>query len=211
MSLTSLLASVAASALAQGEVHVHGHGTLTIGVEADGRAEALFEVPAESLWGFEHAPQNDEEQAAIDAALAQLETAGLVTFSSRAGCEQTAVNIDRGDDAHHDDHDHDEHDHGHEDHSHDDHGHEGDAHDHHQHDKMIDHDHDHGDDDHDHGHQDVTVQIVFECTAPEQINSIETTLFDAFPRLETIDGIYVDTARQTAFEFTPSQTSVRLP
>ncbi|WP_421791028.1 ZrgA family zinc uptake protein [Hyphobacterium sp.] len=219
MSFTHLLVSVAATALTQGEVHVHGHGTLTIGVDGNGNAEALFVVPTESLWGFERGAQSDEEQAAIDAAVARFQSAGLVTFSSGAGCELVDVLINTGadlHDSHHgldDDHNHD--DHSHDDHHHDEHDRDDHGHDDHHHDnnKMRDHDHGHGDHDHheDHGHQDFEIRYVFECTNPGEINEIETTLFEAFPRLENIDGVFVDTDRQTGFELTPSQTSVRLP
>jgi hypothetical protein len=179
--------AVSAAALLQGDIHVHGHGALVIGAEADGRVEAQLDVPAESLWGFEHAAQTDAERAAMATAETRLRAGGLIAFSPAANCTLESVMIDSpGADQTDQDHF----------------GHEKRAHDH-------DHD-DHHDDADAYGHQDVSVRFHFDCGSSDRIRDISTTLFDAFERLEVLDVVYVDARQQAGFELTPQTTSYRL-
>ena len=54
----------AATAALAGEPHVHGEARLGVAVDG-GTLTLMLEFPAESLLGFEHAPRNDRERAAL--------------------------------------------------------------------------------------------------------------------------------------------------
>ena len=75
------------------KAHEHGVARLDIGVEA-GRITLSFELPLESLAGFERAPRTDAERAAMVAALARLEESGkLLRVDTAAGCGVAKVSL----------------------------------------------------------------------------------------------------------------------
>lgn len=61
------------------------------------------------------------------------------------------------------------------------------------------------------GHSDIRVAYQFQCARPDRISRLETALFDAFPRLHEMHGIYLSPRGQDAFELTPSSPGRRLP
>jgi hypothetical protein len=76
-----------------GKAHEHGVARLELGVEA-GRITLNFELPLESLAGFERAPRTDAERAAMVAALSKLEEAGkLLRVDAAAGCGPAKVSL----------------------------------------------------------------------------------------------------------------------
>lgn len=82
----ALAAAVLAPAAWAGKAHEHGVARLDVGVEA-GRVTLSLEVPLEDLVGFERAPRNEAERAAVTAALARLgEVDRLVRIDGAAGC-----------------------------------------------------------------------------------------------------------------------------
>ncbi|CZF81393.1 hypothetical protein GCE9029_02581 [Grimontia celer] len=213
----------------------HQHGVVEWHIAQDGD-ELLAEItaPGSDVVGFEHAPENAEQKAAIEKAVAALAKPGaLFAINAEAGCELEAQQVshtlgeDDHDDhghGHHDGHDHDKHDdhhgHDHDDHDHDKHddhhdehkGHDHhDDHDHHDEHKGHDHheDHDHG---HDHKkaqHGEFSAQYTFHCKEPAKIQSITTDWFTAFGNTEKISVQAVTDKGVAAAELLPSSTTFR--
>lgn len=90
----------------QHEAHVHGHVELNIAQDGN---ELLMEInaPGADVLGFEHAPQDEQQQQALEQTVARLEDgASLFTLTSGAGCNivhQSVVN-NLAPDGHGDDH-----------------------------------------------------------------------------------------------------------
>ena len=101
-----LLAALSASPASGEETreldsHEHGHVTMQIAVDGSDVAIAL-EAPGENIVGFEHAPASDEQRAAVDAALKQLENgSAIVTLPPDAQCEQTSTRAELHQDGDH--------------------------------------------------------------------------------------------------------------
>lgn len=157
--------------------HVHGDAELAVALDRENGA-LLVELsgPAYNLYGFERAPQGDDEHAIVDAANARLQAGGLIAFSQAAGCSLVETAISGGPGG----------DHAHDDHGHDDHGHDGHDHDGHDHGQG-------GQDDDEHGHSDIVVSWTYACTQPAAINQIDAgALFEAFSGLERLEAQFFD-------------------
>lgn len=78
------------------EQHAHVHGAAKLNIAMEGKTLILaLEIPMESLLGFEHAPRNPQEQAAVDALKKQLSTpARLFDLPGKAGCKSTAITLE---------------------------------------------------------------------------------------------------------------------
>ncbi|GBK98298.1 hypothetical protein VH1709_contig00023-0064 [Vibrio harveyi] len=203
----SLTATANAEEYRQHEAHVHGH--VEFNIAQDGK-DLLIEItsPGADVVGFEHAPENAEQENALNNAIAALkDTNKLFAINQQAKCviEDVHVAHTLGEESHegHDHHDND-HDHDH------DHDHEGHDHDKHDHDKHKDHDHDEHDDHHDHdghehheghdhehgGHGEFTVEYRYHCDSVADLNSIDTTWFKQFPATESISvNLFTDTTQ----------------
>ena len=139
--------------------HVHGEGRLDIAI--DGTAVALsLAVPGADVVGFEHAAETDEEQAAVEAAVATLERPlDLFVMPEAAGCAVTSADVAVVTEEA-DDHDHD-HDH--------------------------DHGHDHGEDEGKEAtHSEVEAEYLLTCAAPEALDRIDFAWFEAFPNSQEL-------------------------
>jgi hypothetical protein len=88
--LASLLPTVA------GAEQAHEHGVATLDVAVDGRNLTLqFESPLDNLVGFEHAPRNDTERAALKKMEEKLQAAErLFRPTAAAGCTLRGVTVD---------------------------------------------------------------------------------------------------------------------
>ncbi|MFH4747639.1 DUF2796 domain-containing protein [Vibrio harveyi] len=205
----SLTATANAEEYRQHEAHVHGH--VEFNIAQDGK-DLLIEItsPGADVVGFEHAPENAEQENALNNAIAALkDTNKLFAINQQAKCviEDVHVAHTLGEESH-EGHDHHDHDHDH------DHDHEGHDHDKHDHDKHKDHDHDHDhdehDDHHDHdghehheghdhehgGHGEFTVEYRYHCDSVADLNSIDTTWFKQFPATESISvNLFTDTTQ----------------
>ncbi len=199
----SLTATANAEEYRQHEAHVHGH--VEFNIAQDGK-DLLIEItsPGADVVGFEHAPENAEQENALNNAIAALkDTNKLFAINQQAKCviEDVHVAHTLGEESHegHDHHDHEGHDH-------DKHDHEGHDHDKHDHDKHKDHDHDehahddhHDHDGHDHehgGHGEFTVEYRYHCDSVADLNSIDTTWFKQFPATESISvNLFTDTTQ----------------
>lgn len=144
----------------------HQHGLVEWVIAQDGN-DLLVEIaaPGSDVVGFEHAPKNDEQTTALNSALIALADANaLFAVNIGANCSLEEKNISHTLAASKED-DHD--DHGHDDHK---------GHDHHDHD-------DHEGED---GHGEFNVQYTFHCDNPENLKSVSTNWFKAFPQTEQI-------------------------
>ena len=105
-----------------GTAGAHEHGIARLGLAVDGtRLTIDLQLPAESVFGFEHVPRSAEEQATVAEALDRLRTGGarLLAFPDEVTCalDSAEVEAPQGmevDDAGEDQHAHEE-EHAHED------------------------------------------------------------------------------------------------
>lgn len=221
----SLAATANAEEYRQHEAHVHGH--VEFNIAQDGK-DLLIEItsPGADVVGFEHAPENAEQEQALKQAIVALkDTDKLFAINQQAKCviEDVHVSHTLGQDSHegHDHHDHEGHDHDkhdHEGHDHDkhdhDHDHEHKGHDHEEH-AHDDHDghehHDHEGHDHEHGgHGEFTVEYRYHCDSVADLNSIDTTWFKQFPATESISAnLFTDTT-QSATTLNKGNTKIAI-
>ncbi|WP_104041812.1 zinc uptake protein ZrgA [Vibrio hyugaensis] len=205
----SLSATANAEEYRQHEAHVHGH--VEFNIAQDGK-DLLIEItsPGADVVGFEHAPENAEQEQALKRAVAALkDTNKLFAINQQAKCviEEVQVAHTLGQDSHeghdhgnHEGHDHDKHDHdSHEGHDHDKHEHgDHEGHDH------EGHDHEHG------GHGEFTVEYRFHCDSVADLNSIDTTWFKQFPATESISvNLFTDTT-QSATSLSKNNTKIAI-
>lgn len=209
----SITAAFATSAFAQDEfrqheAHVHGH--VEFNIAQDGH-ELLMEItaPGADVVGFEHAPENDEQQAVLSKALETLNQADSVfTLSAAAKCHIESASVKHNLGGEHEEHE----GHEHEDHDHDDHK-SHDDHDHKDHDDHANHDHDsHEGHEHEEGssHGSFTVQYSFHCDDIAKLSQVETQWFELFPATQEIDVNLLTDKAQTALELKPSNTIISL-
>lgn len=186
------------------EAHVHGIAKLD--VIAEGASLVLrLETPLENLVGFERAPRNSKEQAAVRKMADALRSDKAFVPTRGARCKLGAVNLESpvlhhgllgnpppaakpGTDDHDKDDDHDK-----------------------EHDKGHDKDHDHGKA-HGHGkgrgHADLVADYTFQCADAAALVGLEVGLFDTFKGLERIDVQLVGPRGQTGAKLTPKSRRV---
>ena len=222
ISLVLSTSAVADEEFRQHDAHEHGHVELNIA--QDGK-ELLMEIhaPGADVLGFEHAPKNDQQQKALEQAIAQLENAGsLFALTASAGCkikhQSVANNLssDKHDEHKHDNHHQDEHDHDHhadnKDHDgHDEHdSHHQDEHNHGHHADNDDHEHEEHHHDHDSGHGEFAVEYHYQCDNLNALSSINTQWFTHFPATKSISVNLLTDKTQTALELSSSNTKISL-
>ena len=177
------------------QADAHTHGDASLAVVLDGSTLTLeLDTPLYNLVGFEHAPETDEQRAAVEAAETLLRQPGtLFQVNSEAGCapssETLEVHLDAEDHSDHDGHHDDEHD-----------GHK-DEHDHHD---------DHDDHEGEETHKDVVLEYSFSCSSPGELAQIETALMSSFPNMEELEVVYLGPNRQDLFTLTPSDSKIQL-
>ncbi|EMF7386829.1 DUF2796 domain-containing protein [Vibrio parahaemolyticus] len=183
----------------QHSAHVHGH--VEFNIAQDG-SDLLLEItaPGADVVGFEHAPENAEQEKTLQHAIATLEDSNaLFAINPQAQCEIEEVHVEHTLGGQHEEHEH----HDHEDHDHDEHA-------HHDHDK---HDHD-GHEGHDHSehsdHGEFTVQYRFHCAQVGELSHIQTDWFNQFPSTESVNvNLFTDTT-QSATSLTKSNTQIAI-
>lgn len=179
-----------------GTAGAHEHGIARLGLAVDGtRITMNLQVPAESVYGFEHAPQSDEERQTATAALAALRTgaSNLLVFPADAGCTLEASEVEAPDvEASGDADDHDE------EHAHDD------DHDHdHDEEHADDEGHDHEQDDEEsHQHGEVTLSGTFTC-AQAPVGAASLAFGSVLPEVEQVDLTVVTGLGQAAARVAP--------
>ena len=99
-----------------GTAGAHEHGIARLGLAVDGtRLTIDLQLPAESVFGFEHTPRSAEERATVAEALDRLRTGGarLLAFPDEVTCALDSAEVEapegmEGDDAGEDQHFHDD-------------------------------------------------------------------------------------------------------
>ena len=157
-----------------GTAGAHEHGIARLGLAVDGtRLTVDLELPAESVFGFEHAPRTEEERAAVAEALDRLRTGGarLLAFPDGTACTLDSAEV-RGPEGAEDDHaGEEEHVHEEEHAGEDEHVHEEDGHEH---------------EDEGTVHQDVHLLASLTCSR-EPIGPASLRFADLLPDVERVD------------------------
>jgi hypothetical protein len=214
--LLPLLMLAAASASHAHAPHAHGVGELDLALEA-GSVSLSLRLPGDTVVGFERAPADDDERAAVEAARAMLHEGRWLVLVDAQACRSLLADVrapgagtggDAGQGkAHPSPHQHALH-----------HGHgaggasEPAAHarrhdDDHAHGHASGHDHAHA---HDHAHEDWTLSFELACGAATRPTAIDFGgLFTQLPRLERLRVQWIDDRGQHAATLTPDNT--RLP
>ncbi|EGR2261070.1 DUF2796 domain-containing protein [Vibrio parahaemolyticus] len=183
----------------QHSAHVHGH--VEFNIAQDG-SDLLLEItaPGADVVGFEHAPENAEQEKTLQHAIATLEDSNaLFAINPQAQCEIEEVHVEHSLGGQHEEHEH----HDHEGHDHDEHAHHD--HDKHDHDSHEGHDHsEHSD------HGEFTVQYRFHCAQVGELSRIQTDWFNQFPSTESVNvNLFTDTT-QSAISLTKSNTQIAI-
>ncbi|EJG0996568.1 DUF2796 domain-containing protein [Vibrio parahaemolyticus] len=183
----------------QHSAHVHGH--VEFNIAQDG-SDLLLEItaPGADVVGFEHAPENAEQEKTLQHAVATLEDSNaLFAINPQAQCEIEEVHVEHTLGGQHEEHEH----HDHEGHDHDEHAHHD--HDKHDHDSHEGHDHsEHSD------HGEFTVQYRFHCAQVGELSRIQTDWFNQFPSTESVNvNLFTDTT-QSAISLTKSNTQIAI-
>ncbi|EIK4764037.1 DUF2796 domain-containing protein [Vibrio parahaemolyticus] len=183
----------------QHSAHVHGH--VEFNIAQDG-SDLLLEItaPGADVVGFEHAPENAEQEKTLQHAVATLEDSNaLFAINPQAQCEIEEVHVEHSLGGQHEEHEH----HDHEGHDHDEHAHHD--HDKHEHDGHEGHDHsEHSD------HGEFTVQYRFHCAQVGELSHIQTDWFNQFPSTESVNvNLFTDTT-QSAISLTKSNTQIAI-
>ncbi|EGR0757512.1 TPA: DUF2796 domain-containing protein [Vibrio parahaemolyticus] len=184
----------------QHSAHVHGH--VEFNIAQDG-SDLLLEItaPGADVVGFEHAPENAEQEKTLQHAVATLEDSNaLFAINPQAQCEIEEVHVEHTLGGQHEEHEHHDHEgHDHDEHAHHDHdGHEG-------HEGHEGHDHsEHSD------HGEFTVQYRFHCAQVGELSHIQTDWFNQFPSTESVNvNLFTDTT-QSATSLTKSNTQIAI-
>ncbi|HCE2477061.1 TPA: DUF2796 domain-containing protein [Vibrio parahaemolyticus] len=178
----------------QHSAHVHGH--VEFNIAQDG-SDLLLEItaPGADVVGFEHAPENAEQEKTLQHALATLEDSNaLFAINPQAQCEIEEVHVEHSLGGQHEEHEHHDHE-----------GHDHDEHAHHDHDGHEGHDHsEHSD------HGEFTVQYRFHCAQVGELSHIQTDWFNQFPSTESVNvNLFTDTT-QSATSLTKSNTQIAI-
>ncbi|QOW04890.1 zinc uptake protein ZrgA [Vibrio parahaemolyticus] len=181
----------------QHSAHVHGH--VEFNIAQDG-SDLLLEItaPGADVVGFEHAPENAEQEKTLQHTVATLEDSNtLFAINPQAQCEIEEVHVEHSLGGQHEEHEH----HDHEGHDHDEHAH----HDHDGHEGHEGHDHsEHSD------HGEFTVQYRFHCAQVGELSHIQTDWFNQFPSTESVNvNLFTDTT-QSATSLTKSNTQIAI-
>lgn len=170
----SLSTAANADEYRQHGAHVHGH--VEFNIAQDGK-DLLVEItaPGADVVGFEHAPENEQQEQALKQAIATLEDSNtLFAINAQANCDIEEAYVNHNLSNPHEDHDH--HNEHHDEHEHHD-GHDA----HHE-------EHENG------GHGEFSVQYRFSCDQVNQLSHIQTDWFNQFPTTESINvNIFTDT------------------
>ena len=190
----------------QASLAAHVHGLATLNVAFDGQQlELQLESPAMNIVGFEYQPSSVADHHAVSEAERQLKDAlALFTLTSAAHCSLTSMTLDHDLTAEHEHDDADERQH-------------DSAHPHsaqhataHQTQATNTHaENAHTEDELEHAHSDIQAHYIFNCSAADQLKSIDVTGFiKAFPATETIQVQLVTPTTQHGTELSASNTKL---
>ena len=181
MVLVCLVVSFSFSAQASREKDSHEHGAANVMLAMEGEKLQLnFEVPSESLIGFEHFPKSQDQRWYFNEAIKTLlEPSKLFSIPADAECLLVGINVSQSLFADKDEHGHEEKDeHGHE---------EKDEHGHDESDKSE-------------IHSEFISKYHWNCEHLDEIDSIGTQLMNIFPRIEEIRVRWITKNNQGSIE-----------
>jgi hypothetical protein len=165
--------AIATPVAAAKSAHVHGRGQVNIAIEDD-RVYLALASPGADIVGFEYAPRNSAQKAAVAAALDKFgDPAELLRFTPAADCRLIRASAElESDDDEHEKHganeDEHEHEHEHEAHPQDD---------------------DHGSEE---SHGAFVAEYEFACSQIDALTEIEFTYFAHFGNAQTLEIVLID-------------------
>lgn len=194
LALLSLLTSLAAfQSLASETLDSHEHGSASLNIAIDDNVIAIqFESPAVNIVGFEHAPNNEEEQSLITEAknkLANFDATFKLQGAPVCHVVQSSANWVTEHDEHDKSKEHDEHDKSE----------EHDEHDEHDEDGAIESE-----------HAEFTVEFKLQCNQVNKLDAIDVSLMALFPAISEIDAQVIYPGGQIKQELTINETLIKL-
>lgn len=183
--------------------HEHGHGSFNVAIDG-GTVGLELRVPGADIVGFEHEAKSAKDKAALKAAIEKLKAPlTLFKFPAAAGCKVTKATAEFELDNGHEGHDHhkDEHHHGHAKHKKEKHSGHGHGHDHdkHAHSKEAAA-----------GHAEFHSEYQLNCSAPENLTTVEFAYFGAFKNAQELDVNVATSKGQSKYEVTRDKPTLDL-
>ena len=186
----SISFNVLAEASRQKDSHEHGAANLKIALEGE-KIQVEFEVPSESLIGFEHFPKSESNRENFSNAIKILSDPSRLFAMSREGeCLLVGMNISQSLFSNEDEHgkDESEEEHGHDD-SEDEHGHD-------QSEKSE-------------IHSEFKSNYSWNCQHLDEIDSIGTQLMTVFPKIEEIRVNWISNNGQGSIELESNDDRIK--
>ena len=173
MVLVCLVVSFSFSAQASREKDSHEHGAANVMLAMEGEKLQLnFEVPSESLIGFEHFPKSQDQRWYFNEAIKSLlEPSKLFSIPADAECLLVVINVSQSLFAAKDEHGHEEKD-----------------------------EHGHDESDKSEIHSEFSSKYHWNCEHLDEIDSIATQLMNIFPRIEEIRVRWITKNNQGSIE-----------
>jgi hypothetical protein len=183
----------------QKDSHEHGAANLKIALEGE-KLQVEFEVPSESLIGFEHFPKSESNRENFSNAIKILSDPSRLFSMSREGeCLLVGMNISQSLFSSEDEHGHDE--------SEDEHG-KDESEDEHGHDESEDED---GKDESEKSeiHSEFKSNYSWNCQHLDEIDSIGTQLMTVFPNIEEIRVNWISNNGQGSLELESNDDRIK--
>ena len=179
--------NVLAESSREKDSHEHGAANVMLAMEGE-KLQLNFEVPSESLIGFEYFPKSQDQRWYFNEAIKTLlEPSKLFSIPANAECLLVGIKVSQSLFSAEDEHGHDEKD---------EHGH--DEKDEHGHDEKDEHGHDESDKSE--IHSEFSSKYHWNCEHLDEIDSIATQLMNIFPRIEEIRVRWITKNNQGSIE-----------
>ena len=195
----SISFNVLAEASRQKDSHEHGAANLKIALEGE-KLQVEFEVPSESLIGFEHFPKSLSDRENFSNAIKILSIPSKLFSISREGeCLLVGMNISQSLFSNEEEHGHDE--------SEDEHG-KDESEDEHGHDEAED-EHGHDQSEKSEIHSEFKSNYSWNCQHLDEIDSIGTQLMTVFPKIEEIRVNWISNNGQGSLELETKEDRIK--
>jgi hypothetical protein len=171
--------NVLAESSREKDSHEHGAANVMLAMEGE-KLQLNFEVPSESLIGFEHFPKSQDQRWYFNEAIKTLlEPSKLFSIPANAECLLVGIKVSQSLFSAEDEHGHDEKDE-------------------HGHDEKDEHGHDESDKSE--IHSEFSSKYHWNCEHLDEIDSIATQLMNIFPRIEEIRVRWITKNNQGSIE-----------
>jgi hypothetical protein len=195
----SISFNVLAEASRQKDSHEHGAANLKIALEGE-KLQVEFEVPSESLIGFEHFPKSLSDRENFSNAIKILSIPSKLFSISREGeCLLVGMNISQSLFSNEEEHGHDE--------SEDEHG-KDESEDEHGHDEAED-EHGHDQSEKSEIHSEFKSNYSWNCQHLDEIDFIGTQLMTIFPKIEEIRVNWISNNGQGSLELETKEDRIK--